>query len=66
MANDKNLGLALKNGDLDKVKEIIESDVSGQFQSLFIIVPVWQLIIIDCFLVFFGEKRYRYYAVINI
>ena len=37
MANDKNLGWALKNGDLDKVKEIIESDVSGQFQSLFII-----------------------------
>ena len=36
MANDKNLGWALKNGDLDKVKEIIESDVSEQFQSLFI------------------------------
>ena len=49
MANDKNLGLALKNGDLDKVKEIIESDVSGQVQSLFIIVPIWQSIIIVFF-----------------
>jgi len=28
MANDKNLGWALKNGDLDKVKEIIDSDKS--------------------------------------
>merc|ERR1712203_835157 len=28
MANDKNLGWALKNGDLDRVKEIIEGDKS--------------------------------------
>ena len=26
--SDKNLGWALKNGDLDRVKEIIEADVS--------------------------------------
>ena len=59
MANDKNLGWALKNGDLDKVKEIIESDVSGQFQSLFIIVPVWQLIIIDCWSFIHNLRRTR-------
>ena len=28
MADDKNLGWALKNGDLDRVKEQIEADVS--------------------------------------
>ena len=28
MADDKNLGWALKNGDLDRVKELIEADVS--------------------------------------
>ena len=28
MADDKNLGWALKNGDLDRVKELIEPDVS--------------------------------------
>ena len=57
MANDKNLGWALKNGDLDKVKEIIESDVSGQFQFLFIIVPIWQSNIIDFFFFNFFGKR---------
>ena len=31
MASDKNLGWALKNGDLDRVKEIIEGDVSPKF-----------------------------------
>ena len=28
MSDDKNLGWALKNGDLDRVKEQIEADVS--------------------------------------
>ena len=27
MSDDKNLGWALKNGDLDRVKELIESNV---------------------------------------
>ena len=35
MANDKNLGWALKNGDLDRVKEIIEGDVSPKFDEFF-------------------------------
>ena len=29
--SDKNLGWALKNGDLDRVKEIIEADVSVKY-----------------------------------
>ena len=36
MADDKNLGWALKNGDLDRVKEQIEADVSLKIrESLF-------------------------------
>ena len=35
MADDKNLGWALKNGDLDRVKEQIEADVSLKITQKF-------------------------------
>ena len=34
--SDKNLGWALKNGDLDRVKEIIEADVSVNYLKIYI------------------------------
>jgi hypothetical protein len=34
--SDKNLGWALKNGDLDRVKEIIEADVSVKYLDKYI------------------------------
>ena len=34
--SDKNLGWALKNGDLDRVKEIIEADVSSYHDTMLV------------------------------